>query len=90
MRRWMLAGNWKMHNTIDDSQPLARAIVEGRSDVKGGEIVVAPVFTALAAVGRLSKAARWPSRHRMSSTRKRAPTRVRWHPPCSWTRAAPT
>ena len=55
MRRWMLAGNWKMHNTIDDSQKLAGAIVEGGSYAKGGEIVVAPVFTALAAVGQVLK-----------------------------------
>ena len=29
MRRWMLAGNWKMHNTIGESIELARAIEEG-------------------------------------------------------------
>jgi triosephosphate isomerase len=55
MRRWMLAGNWKMHNTIGDSQKLARAIVEGGRLAKGGEIVVAPVFTALSAVGEVLK-----------------------------------
>jgi len=55
MRRWMLAGNWKMHNTIEDSQKLARAIVEGGSNARGGEIVVAPVFTALSAVREVLK-----------------------------------
>ncbi len=50
MRRWMLAGNWKMHNTIGESTALAAAIVKGTGDVKDGDIVVAPVFTALAAV----------------------------------------
>lgn len=50
MRRWMLAGNWKMHNTIGESTALAAAIVKGTTDVKDGDIVVAPVFTALAAV----------------------------------------
>ncbi len=50
MRRWMLAGNWKMHNTIGESTALAAAIVKGTANVKDGDIVVAPVFTALAAV----------------------------------------
>jgi triosephosphate isomerase len=51
MRRWMLAGNWKMHNTIGDSVALARAILGGISEGGAkGDIVVAPVFTALAAV----------------------------------------
>jgi triosephosphate isomerase len=53
MRRWMLAGNWKMHNTIGESCALAREIVEGSMGVSGGEIVVAPVFTALAAVSEV-------------------------------------
>lgn len=55
MRRWMLAGNWKMNNTIEESKALARAIVEGTKGVKGGEIVVAPVFTALASVYEVVK-----------------------------------
>ena len=56
MRRWMLAGNWKMHNTIGESRPSPGPIVEGsKGGVKGGEIVVAPVFTALAAVSEVIK-----------------------------------
>jgi triosephosphate isomerase len=55
MRRWMLAGNWKMHNTIEESRALARAVVEGTPGVHGGDIVVAPVFTALAAVSEVVK-----------------------------------
>ena len=35
MRRWMLAGNWKMHNTIEESRALARAIVEGAERCQG-------------------------------------------------------
>jgi len=47
----MLAGNWKMHNTGGESIALARAIVGGipESGAKG-DIVIAPVYTALAAV----------------------------------------
>jgi triosephosphate isomerase len=46
----MVAGNWKMHNTIEESVALARAVASGTAGVSGGEVVVAPVFTALAGV----------------------------------------
>jgi triosephosphate isomerase len=55
MRTWMLAGNWKMHNTIEESRALARAILEGSAHAKGGEIAIAPAFTALAAVSEVIK-----------------------------------
>ncbi len=58
MRRWMLAGNWKMHNTIEEAKALARAVVEGTKEVTGGDIVVAPVFTALAAVSGVVRGTR--------------------------------
>lgn len=50
MRPWMVAGNWKMHKTIGEATDLARAIKDGTAGIEGGEIVVAPVFTALSAV----------------------------------------
>ena len=50
MRKWIVAGNWKMHNTIRESVLLAQAIKEGLSGSANGEVVVAPPFTALAAV----------------------------------------
>jgi len=55
MRRWMLAGNWKMHNTIGESTALARAVVEGTKGLSGGDIVLAPVFTALSSVHEVVK-----------------------------------
>lgn len=58
MRRWMLAGNWKMHNTIQEAKALARAVVDGTQGVTGGDIVVAPVFTALAGVSEVVKGTR--------------------------------
>ncbi len=58
MRRWMLAGNWKMHNTIAESVARARAIVESVPDVTDGDIIVAPVFTALSAVSGVVKGSR--------------------------------
>jgi triosephosphate isomerase len=46
----MLAGNWKMHNSVDESVVLARAILQDMPSHIDGEIVIAPVFTALSAV----------------------------------------
>ncbi len=51
MRKWIVAGNWKMHNTIAESVTLAIAIKEGTAALKNGEVVVAPPFTALQSVG---------------------------------------
>ena len=50
MRKWIVAGNWKMNNTIDESVALARAVKEGTDGLKNGEVVVAPPFTALQSV----------------------------------------
>jgi triosephosphate isomerase (TIM) len=55
MRKWIVAGNWKMHNTIAESVALAKAIKEGSSDCKGGAIILAPPFTALFNVGEAIK-----------------------------------
>jgi triosephosphate isomerase len=55
MRKWIVAGNWKMHNTIAESIALARAVKEGTAGLKNGEVVVAPPFTALHSVGEALK-----------------------------------
>jgi triosephosphate isomerase len=55
MREWIVAGNWKMHNTIAESVALAKAIKEGSTTIKNGEIIVAPTFTALFSVGETIK-----------------------------------
>jgi triosephosphate isomerase len=55
MRKWIVAGNWKMHNTIRESVALAYAIKEGTTGLKNGEVVVAPPFTALHSVGEAIK-----------------------------------
>ncbi len=52
MRPWMIAGNWKMHNTIAESVALAQAVRNGTEGVRGGTVVVAPVFTALSPVSQ--------------------------------------
>ncbi len=50
MRQWIVAGNWKMHNTVAESIALAKAIKEGAAGLQGGTVVLAPPFTALASV----------------------------------------
>jgi len=58
MREWIVAGNWKMHNTIQESVALAKAIVEGVKAIKKGEVVLAPPFTALTRVFETIKGSR--------------------------------
>ncbi len=50
MRRIYIGGNWKMHKTTGEAVQLARQLVDG---LRGGrrKVMVAPPFTALAAVG---------------------------------------
>ncbi|MFH1216781.1 MAG: triose-phosphate isomerase [Pseudomonadota bacterium] len=51
-RKPLLAGNWKMHTTVAEAESLARAIVQS-SPFDDRDIMLAPPFTALAAVGRI-------------------------------------
>jgi triosephosphate isomerase len=50
----LIAGNWKMHKTVEESCALAQAILQGlkRSDV---EVLIAPTALALAPVANLLK-----------------------------------
>jgi len=50
MRTPIVAGNWKMHNTIQESVALSQAIKEGVAGDKKTEVVLAPPFTALYSV----------------------------------------
>ena len=50
MRTPMIAGNWKLNKTCGEAVELINALKPAVADVTGVEIVVAPVFTALAAV----------------------------------------
>ena len=58
MREWIVAGNWKMHNTIQESIALTKAIVEGVKAIKKGEVILAPPFTALVRVSETIKGSR--------------------------------
>ena len=55
MRKWIVAGNWKMHNTVAESIALAKAIKDGSSGFPGVAIVLAPPFTALLSVSEAIK-----------------------------------
>jgi triosephosphate isomerase (TIM) len=52
LRTWMVAGNWKMHNTIPEALALVQELKKGVEGIAGGEVVVAPAFTALAGVAQ--------------------------------------
>jgi len=46
----MLAGNWKMNCLRAEAVALAKAVAAGSADVEGRDVLIAPVFTVLAAV----------------------------------------
>lgn len=50
MRTPIIAGNWKLHKTCDEAVALINALKPAVADVKGVEIVVAPVYTAMQTV----------------------------------------
>ncbi|NTV15518.1 MAG: triose-phosphate isomerase [Desulfobulbaceae bacterium] len=51
----LLAGNWKMHTTIGEAIDLAKAIVAATAGLAGRQVMLAPPFTALAAVAEILK-----------------------------------
>ncbi len=55
MRKIFIAGNWKMHKTVGEAVELAKALVSGLSGEKDKKIMIAPPFTALAAVKDIVK-----------------------------------
>ena len=50
MRIPFIAGNWKMHKTIEEAVALARELGAALDDVVGCDVAVCPPFPALAAV----------------------------------------
>lgn len=49
----LIAGNWKMHTTVAEAIALAEAVVASASDLAGRQVLLAPPFTALAAVAEI-------------------------------------
>jgi triosephosphate isomerase len=54
MRKYYIAGNWKMHKTVAESVALAKALV-AELGICGERVMIAPAFTALAAVAEVIK-----------------------------------
>jgi triosephosphate isomerase len=55
MRRSLIAGNWKLHNTLAQSRELATGLARELADISDIDIVVAPVYTAIATVAEQLK-----------------------------------
>lgn len=53
--RPVAAGNWKMHMTVSESTAVARKLGGMLGDVRQVEIIIAPTYTALQAVGEALK-----------------------------------
>ena len=49
-RKPIIAGNWKMHKTLDEALALARGVREGVKDIDTVDTVVCPPFVSLLAV----------------------------------------
>lgn len=54
MRNYYIAGNWKMHKTVAESVALAKALAAELGSC-GERVMIAPAFTALAAVAEVVK-----------------------------------
>jgi triosephosphate isomerase len=52
MRKPIIAGNWKMYNTVSEALALVNELKPLVAGAKNREIVIAPAFTALDAVGK--------------------------------------
>ncbi|MCK5340624.1 MAG: triose-phosphate isomerase [Desulfobulbaceae bacterium] len=52
MRKPLIAGNWKMHMTVNEAVELAGAVAKSSSDVSDREVMIAPPYTALLEVAR--------------------------------------
>jgi triosephosphate isomerase len=50
MRRPIVAGNWKMNNTLSEATDFVRSIRRGLNEIKGTDRVLCPPFTVLAAM----------------------------------------
>lgn len=53
MRKPLIAGNWKLNNTINEATQLAEALIKEIGANTNTDIVIAPVFTSLASVTQI-------------------------------------
>jgi len=52
-RKPLIAGNWKMHTTVREAQQLASAVAHATAAVPDRDVMIAPPYTALAAVAQV-------------------------------------
>ena len=55
MRKPMIAGNWKLNKTLSEAKELASSLTDGCQGIDDRDIVIAPVFTALASIAEVIK-----------------------------------
>jgi len=55
MKRYLIAGNWKMNKTTGEAVELAQKLVESLKDVKDRDILICPTFTSLYSVHQVIK-----------------------------------
>lgn len=55
MRRYLIAGNWKMNKTVGEAVELARGLVENVKDISDRDVLICPPFTALYPVYQVIK-----------------------------------
>jgi triosephosphate isomerase len=55
MRKPLIAGNWKMNNTVEQATELVEGLLSGVGQPQDREVLICPAFTALHPVGRLVK-----------------------------------
>ncbi len=55
MRIPCVAGNWKMHNSVLDSNKLVKELLPGLERIQGVDSIICPPFTALAPVAEMIK-----------------------------------
>jgi len=56
MRKFIVAGNWKMNTTVPEGYQLAKAVVEKSKDLPANvQLIVAPPFTHLVSVAEVLK-----------------------------------
>ena len=55
MRKFLIAGNWKMNNTVQESVNFSKELTSNIAKKDNVEVVIAPTFTALFSVGEQLK-----------------------------------
>jgi triosephosphate isomerase len=58
MRKPIIAGNWKMHKTVEEAVEFARSIRRDLNNIDGADSVVCPPFIALTSVAEVLQASR--------------------------------